>query len=172
MKYLRKPVYLILLLLLFMQSGGLFIVLKLQQYASKELMNEHISKSSTGARHLALGIIDFKSCITGRNEIFHDGKLFDILSVEFNSDSVHLIAINDVKEENILKTIKVLFTENSLDPKKSTEALLQLLFPDYLPTSLPDNTMAADPLPLEKFLYSESTILRNIEVFLPPPKMA
>jgi hypothetical protein len=170
MKKTKKAFYIILLLLLMMQSGGLFVALKLQQYATKARMLHKLSLSETKTEHLRLLRSDYFKSITDKKEILFAGNLFDIKSIDFTSDSVDLIVIRDEVEGNILDKIKVLFDDQNHTSKKTPRELIQLMTLDYLQCSFHEFTAIFINGVITKTSFQEGVILRNNEVFLPPPE--
>jgi hypothetical protein len=160
-----------MLLLLIMQSGGLFMVLKMQQYAAKAVMQSSISCEANISRHLRIYGDDYIKSIVDNKEIFYQGKLYDVISMAKGADSVDLTVIQDEKEGSIFKRIKYLFTSSEDSNKKTPQELIRLLSLDYLQTSHPYISIVFYPYITYKTPFVEGVIIRSTEVFLPPPEL-
>jgi hypothetical protein len=154
-----------------MQSGGLFVVLKMQQYGAKVMMHNQMSREGSAAQQLRLHGKDYINSIADSKEIFYKGELYDVLSYAMVGDSVDLSVIRDEKEGNIVKRIKNLFTQPDDGNKKTPQEVIRLLTLDYLPTSHTDISIVFNHFTINKTSFSEGVIVRNAEVFLPPPEL-
>jgi hypothetical protein len=158
----------VLLLLLIFQSGGLFIVFKLQQYSAKAIMFAEMSREETTFLQMTLSRSDYVKSLVEKNEIFYQGKMYDIKSKTFSGDSVIMMVIHDEKEGKIFKKVKKLLTHGS---KKTPDTLLNLLSLHYFHPFLLDSKMIFTSSTIQQPLFSEALIIRNSNVLTPPPEL-
>jgi hypothetical protein len=103
---LKKPICIFLILILFLQIGGVLMIYKLELSYAQYNMSIKLESSSATYEVLRMPTIQYKESLIEENEICFNGKMYDIKSVRILSDSIELIAINDVYEEKILEQIK------------------------------------------------------------------
>jgi hypothetical protein len=157
----------LLLLLLILQSGGLYIAFKLQQYTAKCIMSVTMDRKETVYQPMTLSRSDFEKSLVEKNEIFYQGKMYDIKSRTFSGDSVTMMVIHDEKEGKIFKKIKKLLTHGS---KKTPDTLLRLLSLHYFHPFLSDSKMISTSSTIQQPLFSEALLIRSTDVLSPPPK--
>ncbi len=168
---LKKTLYISLLVLLIMQSGGLFVVLKMQQYTAKAIMHNQIRRSGNDIQHLRLCESDYNKCIVDNKEIYYKGKRYDVVCLTKAGDSIDMSVIHDEKEGNVVKRMKDFFAKSDDGSKKTPQELIRLLTLDYLQTAHPDISIVFYPFTTYKSPFIEGLIMRNTEVFLPPPEL-
>jgi hypothetical protein len=157
----------LLLLLLILQSGGLYIAFKLQQYAAKSIMSMTMDREETIYQPMTLSRIDYEKSLVEKNEIYYQGKMYDIKSKTFSGDSVTMMVIHDEKEGKIFKKVRKLLTHGST---KTPDTLLRLLSLHYFHPFLLDSKMIFTSSTIQQPLFSEALIFRSTEVLSPPPK--
>ena len=167
---LKKVVYIFLLLLLVLQSGGLFLVLKSEQYAAQISMQHRIMNDTVSAEILTLSCRDYEKSLVDRKEIYYHGRMYDIRSMEKTGDSVRLVAVHDVKEGNILKKIKKLFPDNNTKHRQAPKHLMHLMTLNYIAFGVHPDDLILHFQILKKFSVAEHIISGNPEVLTPPPK--
>ncbi len=153
-----------------LQSGGLFIVLKLQQYSAKYAMQQKINTAKTNFEYLTLSQNDFQKYRIEKKELFYQSKLYDIKSIEVCNDSVKLSLIRDSEEENVFKKIKKLFATDQNHSKKLPDMLIQLLHLDYV-----SHTCITVPHRIHFSItrnqgYNASLLTPVSDILLPPPE--
>jgi hypothetical protein len=151
-----------------MQSGGLFVVLKMQQYSAKSIMSVTMDRKETVYQPMTLSRTDYEKSLVEKNEIFYQGKMYDIKSKTFSGDSVTMMVIHDEKEGKIFKKVKELLTHGQ---KKIPDTLLRMLSLHYFHPFLPDSKMIFTSSTMQQPLYSEALLFRNSNVLTPPPEL-
>ncbi len=155
-----------------LQSGGLFLLFKTQQYAAKISMQVNMIKGDTPVEHLSMSLVDYRKSITDNKELFYQGKMYDIKSLSFTNDSVNLIVIHDIKEENVLSKIKNLFaSQDNTKKSKIPQTLIQLLSLDYIQDGIFCNDFVSHFSITLKHHFSENTITHCHKIILPPPEI-
>jgi hypothetical protein len=157
----------LLLLLLILQSGGLFIAFKLQQYSAKAIMSMTMDRKETIYQPMTLSLTDYEKSLVEKNEIFYQGKMYDIKSKIFLGDSVDMMVIQDEKEEEIFKKVKKLLTHET---KKIPDTILHLLSLNYFQTFLLYSNIIFTSSTINQPLFSEALTFRSTDVLSPPPK--
>jgi hypothetical protein len=168
---LKRTINVGLLLLLMMQSGGLYIALKIQQYSAKVVMQHTISHNEAPAIHMTLSLSDYMKSLVEKNEIFYRGKMYDIKTRIFSVDSIDMMVIHDVKEGNILKKVKKLFAHNNDLQKTFPEVITYLLSLNYIRTNINNPSVVFTSIFIIKSDFSEKAIFRNSNVLTPPPEV-
>jgi hypothetical protein len=115
-----------LLLLLLLQSGGLWLGIKSLQLL--HVVQQEIRTKSNPANTVALTLSksDFeKYALDNNNELNIEGQMFDVISVETTCDSVSIIALKDAFEERLMALL--ISTSKSTDQKGSADAFLLAL---------------------------------------------
>jgi hypothetical protein len=151
-----------------LQSGGLFIAFKLQQYSAKAIMSVTMDRKETVYQPMTVSRTDYEKSLVEKNEIFYQGKMYDIKSKIFSGDSVVMRVIHDEKEGKIFKKVKKLLTHG---PKKTTDTLLRLLSLHYFHPFQSDSKMIFTSSTIQQPLFSEALIFRNSNVLTPPPEL-
>lgn len=160
-----------LLFLLMLQSGGLFVAYKMQQYAAKYAMQQSIRKSTSIVETLSMSRSEFAKSLVDNKEIRYKGKMYDIRSMSILNDSVHLMVVHDTKEENILKKIKNLFSDHHSQKNKVPQVLIQLLSLDYIQHTVNLNPFITHHVVSLNHHFSENILSQNSEILLPPPEV-
>ena len=95
-----------------MQSGGLLLIYKIQQSCVQIEMLQEINSKQVKFQKLTLTLSEFQKCKINSNELSLNEKMYDYTSAVVTGNTVHLLVVNDIKEEGILEKIKVV-THNS-----------------------------------------------------------
>jgi hypothetical protein len=134
-------------------------------------MQQKVDNSNSCFEQLTLSYSDYVKSIVDDNEICFQGKMYDIKSMSFKNDSVCLVAINDIEEEDILKKIKKLFAADQSQKNKIPDSIIQLLSLDYiLQPGILNHNVTSFSISV-KYSYSENIIEQKSDIILPPPKL-
>ncbi len=126
-----------------------------------------MDRNETIYQPMTLSRTDFEKSLVEKNEIFYQGKMYDIKSKTFSGDSVALMVIHDVEEGKIFKKVKKLLSHG---PKKTPDTLLRILAMHYLQPFFLNNSLVFTASTLKQPLFSEALIIRTRDVLSPPPK--
>jgi len=167
---LKKTIYITLLLILFLQFGGLLIVLNIQQQFVKHQMKEKLENDFTLFEKLTLTKEQYQKSKIESREIFFNGNMYDIKSEITVGDSVKLIVINDVKEKNILKKMMDLSNNMTSHNSKFPNHLNTLIWLKYL--SPEKEFTFFNPVFKIKIGYGQvpDIISQILDISTPPPR--
>jgi hypothetical protein len=123
------------ILLIFIQSGGIFWWLKVEQIAIHQEMQELLSESSFEQyTELNLPLKEYYSNLKEEGkELLQNGKLYDIKSVVIANGKATIKAIHDAKEENLLLRFVHFVKYSNSNQKQIPASLTQLMLLCYLP---------------------------------------
>ncbi len=164
-----------MIVLLFLQAGGLLFVYQMQQYVAREQMQQLLLNKNITKQKIILDHSAYAQCKVGNAEIFVNGKMYDVRSIKTIGENVELEVVNDTKEEGILSKISQLSNGLSKD-NKLLEILVGLLTLDFVQ---PANV--SEICSLSILITRDRTIsIRNNNPLLsffcdikgPPPKIA
>ncbi len=93
-----------LLLTFVLQPWSLQLFYQLQQNRVREIMQKLISDSA-GAESMILSKAVFEASRIGRHELLMEGRMYDIQSVVFMGNQVHLKVVADHQEDALKKKI-------------------------------------------------------------------
>ncbi len=102
---LKKIGFIVLLSILLLQTGGLWLIYKAQQYYVQNEMEESLNNKETIFQNLSLSLNDFQKDKVNDHEVSINGKMYDIKSINIKGNKVELLAVNDIKEESIIEKI-------------------------------------------------------------------
>jgi hypothetical protein len=168
----KRTLYILLLILLFLQSGGILLICHLQQEYTKYQMMEKMERSETLFEKMTLTKEEFKKYRINDDELSINGIMYDIKSSVIHNNSIELLVINDEEEAKIQQKINAIAkTTNSSDSNFSLQ-LQQIISLVYLPVS---SGILSIPLKSTSHLFSalvpETTTLYQ-EIAAPPPKLS
>jgi hypothetical protein len=130
-------------------------------------MSVTMDRKETVYQPMTLSCADYEKSLVEKNEIFYQGKMYDIKSKIFSGDSVAMRVIHDEKEGKIFKKVKKLLTHG---PKKTPDTLLRLLSLHYFHPFILSSKMIFTSSSIKQPLFSEALISRSTDVLSPPPK--
>ncbi len=167
----KKTATFLLISLVCLQSGGLFLFYKCQQWhVQYEQMRRAVSDKQAFLK-ISLPIADFERCKINEREIKFQEKLYDIYSIKMDLDSVQLTVVHDWREESILEKIMDLVSQDFPDHKQIPVQVLKLLQLSYI---CPHYVQPSDIMPLRRqhhFRFSFDWNTRRPEIPFPPPKV-
>jgi hypothetical protein len=167
---LKKPVYILLLIILFIQAGGLLFVLKVEQSIIQFKMSERLENSNSVFEKFTLSKSDYENSLINSDEILLNGNMYDIKSAELKGDSVELQALCDLEEEDILEDIKNLIKSTRLPIKDLPYKFQKLISLIYI-TPFSDSKLFIPSIDI--FISGQfipDTVSRNTSIFIPPPE--
>ncbi|HEY4799880.1 MAG TPA: hypothetical protein VII99_12445 [Bacteroidia bacterium] len=120
--------YIFLFLICFLQSSGIIVfILKFQQLHVQQDMEFVLNDKTTFFQKVILSPKEFQDCKINSHEISIDGKLYDVKSVNTYKDRVELLVLNDTIEENVIDSIKKIFSTNNKQKKDIPNSVSQFL---------------------------------------------
>ena len=168
---LKKIGYLILITIIFLQTGGVLVIYKMHQSLARGEMHTILNCNDTQYEKLTLSMVDYQKAKIDANEILIQGKLYDIKSIILIGGNANLLIIHDSLEEKILKKIKDFITGNHQSNKKLPYQLLKFLSMKFLPPEDCSNpfvpAISNDLKTVTNQIFTSS--VPNIDI--PPPKV-
>jgi hypothetical protein len=163
---------LIVIILLFLQSGGMLMFYKMEQQIQQYRMERILENEKTHLQNFTLSMNEFLSSRLSGKEILIKGRMYDLKSYSFHGNTVKIVAMHDKAEERILSAIKIaLKTENHHDSGMLVR-IVKLISLDYtFPSALRMTFLYHD---LQKLLpvYCEIIDSRIPDILTPPPRIA
>ena len=129
---MRKSGSLILLIILFLQAGGMLLFNKVQHCFNSYKIQEALNDTETHFQKITLTYPAYLQSKIKSDEICVDGKMYDVKSMIIKDNKVELLVIHDSDEEKILKKIKAFFNNSTPENSKLPVQLQQLLTLNYL----------------------------------------
>ena len=115
---MKKFTLISLLVLLMLQSGGLFLLLKLEQQFVKREMETELNEDSDRLTPLSLSLEEFSQCRLNNHELKFHGNMLDFKIVGYNHNTVSLLVLNDTEEDSIIHHLS---TFNKLTQKQQNK---------------------------------------------------
>jgi len=168
---LKRIGILFLLIILLFQACGLLFRFNVKQTFVQFKMKYELKNNSERLEKLILTINEYSKNKVNSDEVFLDGKMYDIKSKKIVNGNVELMAIHDSEEEGIIQKIKQLVRNTGIPDSNLPSQLNQLISMVYLPTSneqlkfIPDITKNIF-LQFDSFIHSSFST-----VFSPPPEV-
>ncbi len=126
---MKRVNILLLLLALFLQSGGLLLVFHTMKHTAKREMKDLIAAKNVKLETLTISLAEFNRCRIDAREIRLKGKMYDIISSSLSSDSLlELIVVHDTKEEKMIRHIDNLAKESTSKGHQAQNLLTRLMF--------------------------------------------
>lgn len=121
----KKIVWLIMFITLFLQMGGLWTSLKIQQGLHRWEMLEYIESNPENLVKIKMSIKEYESCLIESDEILWQGEMYDVKAKTLQGQTIELLAFPDKEEDKILNNLTRLEEEQS--SRKESETLLDVL---------------------------------------------
>ena len=77
----------------------------IQEYALEFQMAENIAGNHSKVEQLSLSIEEYKNALVDKGEVYLNGNLYDVVSIQINGEKVTLQVINDTKEQQVFANI-------------------------------------------------------------------
>ncbi len=167
---LRTGIFFLFLLLL-LQAGGLLLICNIQQSYVQHEMTKKLNDCETAFEEITITLKPNETFKDPGKEFSMDGKMYDVKSISFEGNKVHLLVIHDTEEESVLSIIKNLINNNDSSKNPFSSQLNLLLSMVYF-----QEITDFDFSPSEKILpdfpsYTESSFSTDAEILSPPPKV-
>lgn len=131
---MRKFFPFLLLLLIFLQSGGVLLWFQLRQINVQSEMREAIDRNEARLVNIELSQEYYlKNVRDGGDEIIIQGKYFDIKSIKFFKNKVQLIGLFDTKETSLFNFLSLYLNHTSSKQKQLPVSATILLALNYFP---------------------------------------
>lgn len=124
---LKKAGCIFLVLLLFLQSGGLLFILNVQQGFLFYEMHERLNNPETVFEKITLTQKDYEDSRVNTDEILYNGNMYDVKSILIINNTVELLAINDVDEFEVFKIVENLIACKDLPVSEISFHLQKLI---------------------------------------------
>jgi hypothetical protein len=161
----------LLLSILLLQTGGMLLVYKIQQFYVQYEMSLLVKDSHTSFEKLILGTADYQKSRINSHEISFKGNMYDVKSVKITGDIAELLVINDKKEKNLVKNIQDFLTKTNQQKKELPEQLQKFLSLNYLSADQ-ELTIVIPSLSSIIFQSVNSYFLSDLsDIPSPPPKL-
>jgi hypothetical protein len=169
--YLKKIVYILLLVVMLLQAGGMLLMYRIQQFKIQYEMKLVINDSETSFERLILSVSEYRKSQLNSREISYQGNMYDVKSVTITGDVAELLVINDIKEKFLLKEIKDFLRKSNESKKELPDKLQKFLSINYI--SVDEGRIIYIPsFCFNIFHYSDFDINTNIsDTPSPPPKL-
>ncbi len=143
----------------------------MQNVAQRE-MAERIKQKKTILSTINFTVSEFKKSRINESEILYNGKMYDIKSTSIVGNTVHLLVLNDTKEEKLVEGINKL-TKNIHDKGKANLPiqLINLLMQTFIFDAT--NTHIFFPIIANKNFqaYHANLLFAFGNIPYPPPKL-
>lgn len=135
-------------------------------------MERFLDSEEANFEYLLLTRTEYRNCLVEEDEIFYLNSMYDIKSVTFDGNNVHIIAVNDTKETGLLDVIKKIagasgHTNQQLP--KPLQQLMAMLFMAPSPFQLVC-TRNAEPFHFQPVYNFETP--QYSEITTPPPQFS
>lgn len=169
---LKNCTYVLLLVVLLLQAGGLLFIFNAEQGYVQHKMHKKLNSENTVFEKLTLTLAEFQKCRVNSSEVLFHDNMYDFKSVSFIGDKVELLVIHDKEEGIILEIIENLVNNTSPQSKDVPNQLQKLISLVYLPpvfyklVFIPRaNASITYPLQADIISYTR-------EILSPPPRIA
>lgn len=121
----KKIIGLIMFITLFLQMGGLWTSLKIQQRIHHWEILERIESDPQNLVTIVMPLNEYESCLVESDEVLWHGEMYDVKSEIRKGELVELLVFPDKEEDRILSRLTKL--EESQSARKNSETLLNAL---------------------------------------------
>lgn len=169
---LKKAGYILFLIILILQSGGMLLICNVQQCRIQFQMAEKLKSDKSSFELITLTVNEYQKSRINSKEIRHSGKMYDVKSLTVQDGVVSLIVMNDNEEATILQTITNLVSHTNFPNSPLPNQLHQLISLVYIPV-FSEHLLFTPSLCVNTFHPSKLKIASNDpEILSPPPKLA
>lgn len=166
---LKKSGYILLLIILTCQPGGMLLFYKFQQAFRKLEMEEILMTNDNRFQPMNLSVADFHRFKVDDHELCINGEMYDIKKAVVFSDSVELVVIRDKDEENIMKRIFSVVHKTHTPDRDFSNQLKQLLSLNYISPQSSQLSFVVSKETLSFNFEISFHISEYIEISSPPP---
>jgi hypothetical protein len=170
--HLIKPGYIVLIIILLLQSGGVLLIFQAQQCIVQYEMSEKLINGNASFEKVTLTVSEYKKYRIHSNEILFNGKMYDVKTATVKNNTVELLVIHDNEEEFILKKIKYAVKNSGLPDGKLPIQLFKLISLIYLPP-FSEHILFDSSSTTNIFHQSNSNVFTgDSDIPFPPPRLA
>jgi hypothetical protein len=167
---LKKAGFIVLIILLSLQAGGLLVVYQVQQSALRHQMQQALKNPDTELEKLTLTLTQYCEGKRGEDELCLKGKMYDVKTVKFLNNEVTVLAASDTREDGIIADILDIVESDSETEHKFPKSLIELLTLAYiLPGHYQPLLITAKDQKV-RTVFKAPIRYRNSSVFVPPPR--
>ena len=167
---MKKLVYILLLAVLLLQSGGLVVLYRIRQMSIKYTMMQELKQEEKNLEKLVLTLSDFEKCRINGHEIRYHGNMYDIKSSHITGENITLTVINDKKEAKILKKLKHLAENDHESSNRLPDKLIKFMSLTYVfPENNSETFLTFGVISFGQKSENEYSFLADI--LSPPPKL-
>ncbi len=167
----KKNIGLLLIFILVLQSGGLLIIGRLQQYNVQHLMSILLEKEDAKFEKLVLTVREYEESRINSKEISFKGNMYDIKSIRNKGEYVELLVINDLREKHIVNAIRNLAGGDDKTDRETPELIQRILSMNYLS---PKNSKILVVCPVKEITFHKPQITIfsfKSNITTPPPQL-
>lgn len=124
---MKRSLYILLLTVVLMQSGGIVVFYRIRQLSIKYAMMQELRNEEKNLENIVLSISEFEKCRINRHEIRYQGNMYDIKSSHIKGGNITLVVVNDKKEANILKKLNQIADNEDENKKQFPDKLLKFM---------------------------------------------
>lgn len=129
---MKKTGIVFLLSILFLQAGGLMLFYEFHRYKMQyDLL--HVQEKG-GFQKMTLTLFEFQQSRINDHEFSYKGKMYDFKAAVTKGNCVELLAMQDIKEDGIVRLIEIFNGNESKQNGELTHKLSKLLTLTYLST--------------------------------------
>jgi hypothetical protein len=157
----------LLLVILLLQTGGMLLIYKIQQFYVQYEMRLVVNDKETSFEKLILTIDDYKKSRFNSREISYKGNMYDVKSVNVTDNFAEVLVINDVKEKILLKEIKDFLHKSNQSKKELPDQLQKFLSINYLAAE--QGQIIYIPFPVSNIFHYPDPDFNAIQSDIPSP---
>jgi len=149
----------------------MFELLRFNTYFEKMELYAAANYNTAQTSIIKLSLIDFKKLQTREYEFRYQGKMYDVVAMHRDIDSITLTCIQDKFEDNLFEHLETFF--ENFEPTTQTNQLQFLLAKIITLQFLKTEFQIVEPIVLFSYIslgHRTSLLLRFHPVELPPPR--
>jgi hypothetical protein len=160
----------LLLGILLLQTGGMLLIYKIQQFYVQYEMRMAVNDNETSFEKLVLSKQEYHQSRLNSREIFYKGNMYDVKSLNIKGDVVELLVINDIKEKFLLGEIKDFLRKSNQSKKELPDQLQKFLSINYI-TADKERSIYIPSFSFNIFHYPDRNLYSDkTDTPSPPPK--
>jgi hypothetical protein len=160
----------LLLATLVASTLGLLLLAQWRLHAVQQRMRSPQAHETT--RSWSMGRAEYEAARVGQHEVRLGESMYDLRSVRIAGDSVHLVAVEDHDENELLHHLREAFGIRRGQPESADQAgawLLRLLALQYVPTDLPEWGWCYRISPFRAVFFEKMPVLSAAPAIVSPP---
>ena len=168
----KKIGYIALLFTLLLQTGGLLLIYKIQQYNVQRLMGMALNNNETIFKKLTLSLTDLQRYKVNSHELSIGDEMYDVKSINIIGDKVEMLALEDKDEESIVENIKKSTGTGNQPDQQLPGKLFELFTMLYMSLTREDNLLLRGRQKSIFSLISTNIISHIPDISTPPPRLS